>query len=383
MEVVVIDDGSTDNTKDIVKKYQNKFSNLVYFYQENKGVGPARNYGIDISRGEYLIFMDPDDRYLVNDCIEKLYNAALENQVDICGGNILFNDNGAARNCYIAGDGDSNKSKNRIIKVCDYYYLYGHQRYLFNAKLIKEGNVIYAPYKNFEDQVFTINAMGLAGELYELDYPVYEYRINHKSYDIDLNVLIDTLKGFRDTLKLIIQYNLRVMLENNCSSFINTYIKKILEYTLDSNEELDGVIFEIDTLLEHTGWINDDQLISARINKYKKEKKEDIKIRTAIEQILHSGRKIVIYGAGGNARRLISLYHENLQNVIGIAVTNCKGNENDIEGIKVSNIEEYGAFADEITVMVTPGIKYKDEIIECLKKLKFNNYIWIDMTKLL
>jgi glycosyltransferase involved in cell wall biosynthesis len=123
MEVIVIDDGSTDNTKQILEKYINN-SNLVYRYQENKGVGPARNYGIDISTGDYLIFMDPDDKYPVNDCIEKLYNTAINNNVNICGGNILYNDRGIIRKCYNAGNGDANHSKNTIIKINEYYYIY-------------------------------------------------------------------------------------------------------------------------------------------------------------------------------------------------------------------------------------------------------------------
>ena len=58
-EIIIIDDGSTDNTKDIVKNY-NK-TEIKYIYQENKGVSNARNHGIQQSSNEWLCFLDSDD----------------------------------------------------------------------------------------------------------------------------------------------------------------------------------------------------------------------------------------------------------------------------------------------------------------------------------
>lgn len=57
-ELIVVDDGSTDNTRQIAQKYSGKIS---YIYQENRGVSAARNRGIDKSTGEYLCFLDSDD----------------------------------------------------------------------------------------------------------------------------------------------------------------------------------------------------------------------------------------------------------------------------------------------------------------------------------
>ena len=63
-ELIIIDDGSTDNTRDVVRSYND--NRIKYFYQENRGRSAARNYGIDISKGDYISFLDDDDYYLEN-----------------------------------------------------------------------------------------------------------------------------------------------------------------------------------------------------------------------------------------------------------------------------------------------------------------------------
>ena len=61
LEVIVVDDGSTDDTRDILKKYQNK---LTYIFQKNNGQSSARNHGIRTGKGTYIAFLDSDDLWL-------------------------------------------------------------------------------------------------------------------------------------------------------------------------------------------------------------------------------------------------------------------------------------------------------------------------------
>lgn len=83
IEIIVSDDGSTDRTKDIIKKYKN----VRYIYQDRRGEGAARNLGISISKGKYLCFLDADDLY-ANDKIEKQVEI-LDNNKEV---SVVYND---------------------------------------------------------------------------------------------------------------------------------------------------------------------------------------------------------------------------------------------------------------------------------------------------
>jgi glycosyltransferase involved in cell wall biosynthesis len=66
IETIIVDDGSTDDTKDAVKEFNDS---VIYFYQKNSGVSAARNKGLELAKGDYLAFLDSDD-YLTNNSIE-------------------------------------------------------------------------------------------------------------------------------------------------------------------------------------------------------------------------------------------------------------------------------------------------------------------------
>ena len=74
VELILVDDGSTDNSKDICLKYTEKYpKNINYIYQENQGQATARNNGMKIAKGKYLNFLDSDDKLELS-ALEKVYN---------------------------------------------------------------------------------------------------------------------------------------------------------------------------------------------------------------------------------------------------------------------------------------------------------------------
>ena len=80
LEFILVNDGSTDSTEEIIKSY--KDNRIKYFKNKNQGIGKTRNFGIDKATGKYLMFLDSDD-YLDEQACEKLYNKATKENSDL------------------------------------------------------------------------------------------------------------------------------------------------------------------------------------------------------------------------------------------------------------------------------------------------------------
>lgn len=104
LEIILINDGSTDNSEVICNKYSKQDSRIIVLNKKNEGVSSARNEGIILSSGKYIVFIDPDD-YVSNEHIEKLYNCIINNNVDLVISNgIDVSENGTVLNHKIRDD---------------------------------------------------------------------------------------------------------------------------------------------------------------------------------------------------------------------------------------------------------------------------------------
>lgn len=81
-EIIIVDDGSQDNSAQIINEYVKKYSCIKAFKKENGGLSSARNYGIEKASGDYLLFVDSDD-YIDKDMLKKMYDKAILENSDI------------------------------------------------------------------------------------------------------------------------------------------------------------------------------------------------------------------------------------------------------------------------------------------------------------
>ncbi len=82
VEIIIVDDGSTDNSYMVACALTKKYSNVAVYHQKNKKLGAARNAGLEKARGKYVLFLDSDD-YLESVCLKTLYDIAEANQLEV------------------------------------------------------------------------------------------------------------------------------------------------------------------------------------------------------------------------------------------------------------------------------------------------------------
>lgn len=87
IEIILVNDGSTDNSEAMCKNYMEKDNRIRYIYKENEGPGIARNKGLEIANGQYVMFVDSDDFFYGNDNIEHIVDRIKKNYADL----IMYN----------------------------------------------------------------------------------------------------------------------------------------------------------------------------------------------------------------------------------------------------------------------------------------------------
>jgi len=257
IEVICVDDGSTDNSLNILKEYANKDNRITIISRENKGVGYSRNQGIECSKGDFLAFMDPDDYYPTLDVLTCLYNGTIKGKAKICGGSLIVFDENREQEIKRT-DYYNYFTKDKLISYNDFQYDYGFQRYIYETKLIKDNYIYFPNYRRFQDPPFMVQAMIAAQNLYVLEKYVYAYRWAHKEVNWTEEKVEHLLLGLRDNLKSAQENNLSVLYDTTLNRIKKDYKPVIAKYQTSEIENIKKDVMEI--------------CISNAHNRYKKDK---------------------------------------------------------------------------------------------------------------
>lgn len=204
IEIVVVNDGSPDNSQKIIDKYKKNYPKKISSYiKENGGVSSARNLGIEKAQGEYIAFIDGDD-YVSLDMYEKMYNKAISNNFDIvvCDLNYIYED---LKNVQVSSNilKDTTDIKKVYVSmypsVCNKIY----KKELFDKKVeFKKG--IYFEDVDFLYKIFPyIKSIGVLKDAF-IQYVQREGSITHV-FD---NRLYDYVSNFNELIEFYKERNL-------------------------------------------------------------------------------------------------------------------------------------------------------------------------------
>ena len=198
IEIICIDDGSKDESLNILKNYSKLDKRIIIISHKNMGPGIARNKGIAISKGKYISFMDSDDLYPDNFTLKLMYTKAIQNKVIICGGGlkqfIQKNNNTFFSKPIFYFNSES------IINYNEYQFHFGFTRFIFNKNFIKKNKIFFPDYFKYEDPPFFVKAMIYSKKFYALKEITYFYRILHKENKWNIKMIMDQLNGFEDCI---------------------------------------------------------------------------------------------------------------------------------------------------------------------------------------
>jgi glycosyltransferase involved in cell wall biosynthesis len=181
LEIILIDDGSTDDSKNIIDAYAKKYKNIKAIHQKHQGVSSARNAGIVNVSGEWVSFIDPDD-YVKKDFIENLHNVVTQNKADIssCGFESFSEDGGILKKSSdwpskpLSGYEAINESMAQ--KRPAYLPLN-----LFKSSLFKDERIKFPVGQEYEDIAAKIKLLFYAKRVAFSNKKLYMYRIRKDS----------------------------------------------------------------------------------------------------------------------------------------------------------------------------------------------------------
>ena len=226
IEIICINDGSTDDSLKILENYAKKDNRIKIISKENEGQGTARNVGLDNACGEFISFVDADD-FIKKDMLEKLYNKSVNGNLDLVMCKVSSFDNEThviddnlwyySLKCFSGFKKEvfnnlDTKEFTSLISVTPYNKLY-------RRSFVEKNNIRFPEKYIFEDEVFFYNVYLKAKRISLIDENLYCYRTNRKGstvskgLDKDYSDIIHIFRLIRDLL-----------VETN---YINVYKKQV------------------------------------------------------------------------------------------------------------------------------------------------------------
>lgn len=240
IEIIIINDGSTDNSEEVIKKYSSSDSRIKYFSQDNHGLGYTRNRGISLTEGQYIFFLDSDDT-IPRNAIQKLVEAASKEEADYSAGKVLrFNKERKyvpirhlEFKLYKKSETTTVSQNPEILQdsiACNK---------LWKKDFLVKNELSFTEGKLYEDLALTLKAAVLANKIAVIDDVVYHWRVREEEgqpsitqEQMKLHNTLDRLHALQSNRLWLRQAGVRdrVMEENDLKSLLDVLRLHVIKY---------------------------------------------------------------------------------------------------------------------------------------------------------
>ena len=241
IELIFVDDYSTDNSRKIIKSYSNKYSNVKCFLlDENSGFGgQPRNMGIKNAPSDYIMFLDSDDIFYPDAC-EKLYKEIHDKNLDLVFGYYVTDVDGVKSNHIFFDDN---------FRICDIYENSDILKYppaimskIYKKSIILENDINFPIGIPGEDLVFSTNYFLHAQGIEYINFPVFEYIIRNSSneksvsYERNKSYLIGLYDSYMNLFNLLSDFDDKLVYV--CLSRLNYWIQQFIDSDLTFDDRV-------------------------------------------------------------------------------------------------------------------------------------------------
>lgn len=190
LEIIIVDDGSTNSAGAICDEYAEKDDRIKVIHKENEGSGIARNFAIKLAQGEFIGFVDSDD-WVDSDYFEKMYNSAITNNADISIGEIKRYSDGKMDKCSYTIDKTIMKENSQ--QAINFQFYPGVWDKIYRKDVVINNNIEFAEKLLYQDVPFNFKALFYANRIVTCPNVFYYYRLNlnsvsYKSGDVLFNI---------------------------------------------------------------------------------------------------------------------------------------------------------------------------------------------------
>ena len=372
LEIICIDDGSTDDSVEILKTHRKTDPRIIIEQQKNQGAGAARNTALEKAKGQYVAFLDADDYYKNENALEIMYEACEKSGALICA---------SAKRCLLSDveevvDLFQEKCIGKKLKYEDYQMQFYYQNYLIQREILEENSIFFPLYRRYQDPPFFVKALFSAGEFIVADTCLYCYRISDIRVKFDTRKVEDMLNGFFDNLLFAMNNNLDLLFHETVEQYNDEGYNTIIHENISSESlEILELLLKANQIIRKK--YNDPKYIIKPLRlllfNFKTYEKK-------LLQTIEKQNEITLYGAGKNAQIFLHFLQkkEMLYKVKNIVVTKSADNPCSIFTIPVVSFSEFLSMGKETFFIITANEDNSHEIQKILEQNNCKEYVILD-----